>query len=59
MDELKYQLEQIAVYAEDYIVWKHKVEEVLSSKSKPGVYNYLSGCNNFHVLFPFSFVKAI
>ena len=38
MDELKCQLDQLGEYAEDYTVWRQKVQEVLSMKSsKPGV----------------------
>lgn len=38
MDELKCQLDQLGEYAEDYTVWRQKVQEVLSMKSSKPEY---------------------
>ena len=39
MEELKCQLDQISEYAEEYLLWSQKVQEVLNMKSsKPGMH---------------------
>jgi len=38
MDELKYQLEQMGEYSEDYAFWKKRVDDILNpNSSKPGM----------------------